>query len=150
MGPKCSHSQCLKVKLAVTETHTPTYVLLSQMWSYQVSLDTWVKRTKNAQISGSDPSQLHMEVCLQTWQENPGLSLFHLHTWEMLSFFHLKVQFFTSNVPDLLRHSSCYFDVDCETVFTQRRGRGSKERMCASGKWREDLVTCQSQDNRSG
>lgn len=62
-------------------------------------------------------------------------------------FFHLKVQFFTSNVPDLLRHSSCYFDVDCETVFTQRRGR---ERGTDAARRREDLVTCRSRDDGRG
>lgn len=112
----------------------------------------WTPEWKEPTLPKSAGLILHSSIWKSVFKlgKKPRLSLFRLHTWETLRFFHLKVQFFTSNVPDLLRHSSCYFDVDCETVFTQRGGRGSKERMCASGKWREDLVTCQSQDNHSG
>lgn len=104
-----------------------------------------VRGTKGAATSGPIlyGSIWKSAVRLHTWQEN-CLPLTSTHEKFSHSFcFHLKVHHFTSSVPDLLRHSSCYFDVDCETVFTQSscRGEGSHELPITRRRQRLQLVT---------
>lgn len=123
--PKSLHIQWLYNSKVSPQRHTHTMSYLARCDNISFHWTPEWTDSESVVHLKSDPLQLHMEVLLfflQSWQENQSIETFSFS----LPMFH-----------SFLQHTSCYFDIDCVTIFAQAECR---KPLCVFQMCRNNLV----------